>query len=108
MDRSDVINLISVVRVKDENGFWVETKASRQVYCRVDSISQSEFFEAGRNGLNPDYRFTMFSGDYQNEEIVEYRGQTYSVYRTYLTRSDNIELYVERKGGTNGISTDQG
>jgi SPP1 family predicted phage head-tail adaptor len=106
MDRSDVINLISVSREKDENGFWVESKTSRQVYCRVDSISQSEFFEAGRNGLNPDYRFTMFSGDYQNEEIVEYKGQTYSIYRTYLTRTDNIELYVQRKGGTNGISTD--
>lgn len=107
MDRSDIIFLISVTRQKDSNGLWVETEEKRQVYCQVDSIRQSEFFEAGRNGLNPEYRFTMFSGDYNGETIVEYHDQTYSVYRTYLTRSDNIELYVERKGGTNGKQTNQ-
>ena len=87
----------------------VETAVRKMVYCQMSSIRQSEFHEAGRNGLNPAYRFTMFSGDYNDEEIVEYNGKTYSVYRTYLKRSDQIELYVERKGGTNGTQIqDQG
>jgi hypothetical protein len=51
--------------------------------------------------LNPEFKFTMFFGDYSVESIVEYQGKTYAVYRTYLRRTDIIELYVERKGGTN-------
>jgi hypothetical protein len=69
--------------------------------CQVDSITRAEFFEGGRNGLNPEFKFTMFFGDYSGESIVEYQGKTYAVYRTYLRRTDIIELYVERKGGTN-------
>lgn len=71
----------------------------------MDSISQNEFFEGGRNGLNPSFKFTMFYADYNNEPMVEYNGDSYAVYRTYLTRTDKIELYVERKGGTNGIQS---
>ena len=103
MDRSDVINLISESRTQDDYGRWIATKTSKQVMCQVDSITRAEFFEGGRNGLNPEFKFTMFFGDYSGESIVEYQGKTYAVYRTYLRRTDIIELYVERKGGTNAI-----
>lgn len=101
MDRSDVINLISESRTQDDYGRWIATKTTKQVMCQVDSITRAEFFEGGRNGLNPEFKFTMFFGDYSGESIVEYQGKTYAVYRTYLRRTDIIELYVERKGGTN-------
>lgn len=101
MDRSDVINLISETRTQDDYGRWIATKTSKQVMCQVDSITRAEFFEGGRNGLNPEFKFTIFFGDYSGESIVEYQGKTYAVYRTYLRRTDIIELYVERKGGTN-------
>ena len=101
MDRSAVISLISIVRTQDQYGVWRPTTSSRDVFCQVDSVTQREFFEAGRNGLNPEYKFTMFAGDYNNETIIEYNGEQYAVYRTYLTRTDKLELYVERKGGTN-------
>ncbi len=102
MDRSTVINLIGVTRAQDDKGVWRSTPTSREVMCQVDSVTQREFFEGGRNGLNPEFKFTMFYADYNNEPIVEYNGNQYSVYRTYLTRNDMLELYVERKGGTNG------
>lgn len=102
MDRSSVITLISVTRTQDDYGVWRDQETTTDVFCQVDSITQSEFFEAGRNGLNPEYRFRLFFGDYNNQEIVSYNNQRYSVYRTYLRRDDTIELYVERKGGTNG------
>lgn len=101
MDRSDVIKLISVTRTQDKYGQFVDTETSRQVYCQVGSITQSEFYEGGRNGLNPEYRFTVFFADYEDETIIEYKGKRYAVYRTYLARNDKLELYVERKGGTN-------
>lgn len=104
MDRSDVIELVTVTKTQDEYGVWRTSETTKQIYCQVDSVTQSEFFEAGRNGLNPEFRFTVFFGDYSDEPIVIYKNKRYAVYRTYLTRNDRLELYVERKGGTNGES----
>ena len=102
MDRSEVISLIAVTTSRDDYGVMRKTETKRDVFCDVSSVTQSEFFEGGRNGLNPEYRFTMFRYDYADESIVEYKGNRYSVYRTYFGRNDTIELYVERRGGTNG------
>lgn len=102
MDRSTPIQLIKVTREKDANG--VERSAvetARAVFANVKSASAKEFFEGGRNGLNPQYVFTMFLYDYDNETIVEYNGARYGVYRTYERVGDMIELHAERKGGTN-------
>lgn len=102
MDRSDVIKLISVTKEQDDFGVWRETTSSRQVYCNVSSVSASEFFDGGRNGLNPSFRMTVFFADYNGETMLEYKGMSYAIYRTYLKNTDELELYVERKGGTNG------
>lgn len=104
MDKSDVIALVAETETKDAYGVYQKATQEREVFCQVDSVTRSEFFEAGRNGLNPEYRFTMFAGDYNGERTVKYNGKTYGIYRTYRGRSDSIELYAERKGGTNGSS----
>lgn len=108
MDRSDVIYLVTETKAQDSNGVWKIQTEKRQVFCNVQSVTQTEFFEAGRNGLNPEYEFTMFQGDYNGERTVEYNGDAYAVYRTYRTRTDEIELYVERKGGANGLADGNG
>ena len=64
---------------QDDYGVWRSTPTSTEVMCQVDSVTQTEFFEAGRNGLNPEYRFTVFFDDYHGEPLVEYNGQTYQV-----------------------------
>lgn len=102
MDRSNVITLLSITWTQDEFGVWRENITEREVFCSVDSVTRAEFFEGGRNGLNPQFRITMFFGDYDGETMLIYNGSTYSVYRTYQARDDTLELYVERKGGTNG------
>lgn len=102
MDRSETITLIGSTRTQDANGVWRATETARDVFCQVDSVTASEFFEGGRNGLNPEYRFTMFAYDYDGENTVRYKGKAYGIYRTYFGRNDTIELYAERKGGTNG------
>ena len=106
MDRSSVITLISITTEQDDYGVYQETKTSKDVMCQVESATLREFYEGGRNGLNPEFKFTMFFGDYNDEQIVVYEGKSYSIYRTYRTKNDKIELYVERKGGTNGEGDD--
>lgn len=102
MDRSCIINLIKTTRTQDEYGVWREAEVSRQVFAQVDSVTRSEFFNAGRAGLNPEYRFTIFFADYEGEETVEYERKRYGIYRTYHRRDDVLELYAEKKGGTHG------
>ena len=105
MDRSDIVNLYSDSIQYDDCGVAKKTRTAKQVYCNVGSVTRSEFFEAGRQGLNPEYRITMFFGDYNGETVVGYNGKMYSVYRTYQAKTDIIELYVERQGGTNKTET---
>ena len=101
MDRSDVITLYADTVTYDDYGVAVKSRTAKEVFCKVDSVTRAEFFDAGRNGLNPEYRMTMFYGDYDGESVVGYKGRLYSVYRTYQAKTDIIELYVERQGGTN-------
>jgi len=102
MDRSDIVKLITETKTKNALGVYAVTRSYKQVFCNVSSVTMQEFFEGGRNGLKPDYRITMFAYDYENQEMLEYKGTTYAIYRTYLKNTDTIELYVQRKGGTNG------
>lgn len=102
MDRSTPIELLSATKTQNELGVWEETYTPRLVFAQVDSVSRAEFFDGGRNGLNPEFRMTLFFGDYQGERLLRYNGQTYAVYRTYHGRTDELELYVERQGGSNG------
>lgn len=107
MDRSDVLTLISVSQYQNDFGVWVETRNERQIFCQVDSVTRAEFFDAGRNGLNPQFRFTVFAADYNEEKTCVYKGKAYGIYRTYQPRTDVLELYAERKGGTNGKEENQ-
>lgn len=99
----NVIKLISFTLEKDKYGVDRKNYSYKEVFCEVHSITRAEFFNAGRNGLNPSLEVTMFHGDYHGETMVELEGQTYAVYRVFKSdTSDYIELYLERQGGTNG------
>lgn len=100
----DVLILLRYGWEKDAYGVPQRgTPTKTQVFCKVESVTRSEFYNAGRNGLNPEFKFSMFAGDYAGETELEYNGKGYSVYRTYhVPGTDYIELYVERKGGSNG------
>lgn len=97
-----MITLIGATKTQNDYGVWELTKTVRDVFAQVDSVTRAEFFEGGRNGLNPEYKFTMFVGDYNRETELIYDGEPYAIYRSYHGRNDTVELYAERKGGTNG------
>ena len=102
MDRSNIIKLISETRTQDSIGQWVSQEIERTVFCDVRSITREEWFNAGRDGLQPSFMFVIFEPDYQGEKIVEFNGHRYGVYRTFRARNERMELYVEEKGGLNG------
>lgn len=99
MDRSNVIYLIAYNQTQDTFGVWKKTMDKTKVYCDVVSVSQAEWYEGSRNGLNPQLRFTVFRYDYHGEQAIEYEGVTYAIYRTYVGRNETIDLYCEIKKG---------
>lgn len=93
------VNLISITYQVDDIAQRIPLEHDRKVLGYLSSISASEFFEAGRSGLKPQFRVSMFAPDYQGETTVEVNGARYGVYRTYMASDDTIELYLERKAG---------
>lgn len=103
---NDTLFLLETTYTNNSAGVPIPSNVKHEVFCERKSVTRSEFFNAGRNGLNPEYVFTVFKGDYMGERTCEYDGLTYAIYRTYETDDDYIELYVMRKGGTNGQESD--
>lgn len=95
---TDVLTLITQTISTDTYGNEVATENDNEVYCEVDSITQTEFYAAANTEIQPEYRFTVFFGDYGGQAVVEYHGVRYAIYRTYRA-GDYMELYAERKIG---------
>ena len=99
MDRSNVVTLISETYAADSIGQQIATEVRHDVFCNVASVTQTEWFSGGQNGIKPEYKVTMFSPDYEGQKIVEFNSVKYGVYRTYLRQDELIELYLEKKVG---------
>lgn len=101
----DVLTLLYSTRTQNALGVWETDLTEREVFCKVNSVTRSEFYQAGRNGLNPEFQATMFAGDYRGERTCKLHGKSYAIYRTYhVPGTDYIELYLQREGGTNGAN----
>lgn len=99
MDRSKPIYLVSETYTKNQYGVLIPTITKRKIFANVTSVTATEWFEGGRNGLNPELRMRVFAPEYHGEEVVQFNGKYYAIYRTYMARDDVMELYVERKKG---------
>ncbi len=96
----DILSLISETYTVDELGQRIPKENRRDVFCRAESVSQSEFFSAGRIGLTPAYKMVLATElDYGGEEIAEFDGKRYAIYRTYAPADGGIELYLQRETG---------
>ncbi len=98
----DTATLISTAYEQDVYGVRRKTESEKKVYGYYDSLSSAEIFDGGRNGLNPAFRFVMTDLDYDGQTILTRNSERFSIYRTYRPNNGTIELYCERKGGTNG------
>lgn len=75
----------------------------RDVYGVITSSTQQEWFTAHRDGINALYKLVIYSFEYEDELLVELDGEIYSVYRTFKQSIDKIELYLEKKAGTENV-----
>lgn len=94
MRRYDVLQLVSE-SVREHGVFDNPSETTRQVFCEVQSVGRSEFYQASAIGITVSIVFVLtVDADYQNEKEVIYKGQRYRVIRTYVS-DDGIELTCE-------------
>lgn len=96
----------SPTRQQDAKGVWRTMAATEiEIFAQVGSVSRNEFFSAGRQGMRPEYVFSVFMGEYADQQICEYNGTRYAIYRTYHPEgTDYLELYVQRETGVHNAS----
>lgn len=98
--RESVAYLISYPIIMDENGVPQRGEPIKtEVLVQVGGVYQKEFYEAFAAGIKPQWQLTLSDVDYNNEEVVEFEGEIYSVYRSYF-KPDRVELYLRKDTGT--------
>ena len=94
---NEILTLIRQHQSADAYGDPVVTEAPREVFGRLGSIGQAEFYQAHAVGLKPELKFILADYlDYEGETLVEYLGQRYRVLRTFRTGQElELVLYQE-------------
>lgn len=94
---NDVITLIQQIRSVDDYGDPVITETTRDVFAKLGSIGQKEFYQAHAVGLQPEIKFVLADYlDYDGEELVQHNDQRYRVLRTYR-KGQELEITVYRE-----------
>ena len=100
MDKTDLIQLVGVTITDDDLKQKVEVESDpREIFCSVKNITRAEWAAAGQKGLKPAACVVIWANEYQGEEIAILGGRRYGVYRTYQPNPEELELYLEKKGG---------
>ncbi len=94
---NEVITLIQQTHGVDDYGDPVITETARDVFAKLGSIGQKEFYQAHAVGLQPEVKFVLSDYlDYEGEDLVQYENQRYRVLRTYR-KGQELELTVYRE-----------
>lgn len=104
MKRVVTLDLIAQTETLDAIRQPTMTETKRTVYGTILDVTRAEWAAAQQSSISPAYRILVFFKDYESEEIAEYGGKRYVIYRTYGA-GDYIELYLgERVGEINASS----
>lgn len=94
---NEILTLITVTHSTDDYGDLVTTETTREVFAKLGSIGQKEFYQAQAVGLQPELKFILADYlDYEGETLVEHEGIRYRVLRTYR-KGQELELTVYRE-----------
>lgn len=103
MTRLNKIGLITETETEDTIGQTVSQETKTDIIAEVRSVSRAEFFEGSQNGLSPSFVFRVSMFGYAGQKILVYDGKRYSIYRTYETDDNYIELYAEAEVGVRDV-----
>jgi hypothetical protein len=78
------------------DGYTVLTEIKREVFCKLASIGQTEFYQAQATDLRPELKFVLADYlAYEDEYLCIYNGEWYRVIRTYR-KGQELEIVVQK------------
>lgn len=90
---SEIITLVKKEYETDETAELVEMDVNRDVFAKVLSVGQQEFYQAMANGLKPEIKFELADYyEYDNEKELIYNDVKYQILRTYRKGLRALEL----------------
>lgn len=100
---SEVIALISTEQTgTDAAGDPLIQETYTEVFAKLKSIRQSEFYQAAAVGLKPEIMFELRDYlDYDDQQILEHEGIRYRVLRTFRA-GIRLELTCTREVSKHG------
>ncbi|KRM73010.1 phage head closure protein [Lacticaseibacillus brantae] len=101
-DWSEDVTLVDSVIVPDEYGNQVPTETHRVVQASKREIAMNEFYTAAQAGIRPAVELIIHTFEYEGEQVMIYKGQRYSLIRTYQRNDDELEIYLEQKVSDDG------
>jgi len=91
------LTLIGQIEKEDDLGNQIYEEKPTTVLCKLQSIGRNEFYSASTAGLRPEKIFVIHGYEYNQELLIEFNGDRYSVIRTYANDFEEMELVCERK-----------
>ena len=92
---SDIVTLVKENQSgQDADGFpTYGTETKTDVFCNMQSVKATEFFQAAEHGVNAVYTAVLNSFEYSGEHFAEFKGVRYAVYRAYEKQDkETVEL----------------
>ena len=92
---SDIVTLVKIADGgQDDDGFPVAGKETKtEVFCNMQSVKATEFFQAAEHGVNAVHTAVLHSYEYDGEKFADYNGIRYAVYRAYEKQDkETVEL----------------
>ena len=97
---NEIIKLRKIDRTYDDVGEPIEISTEIEVYAKILSIGQQEFYQAQATGLKPELKFEIADYlDYVDEKELIHDNKRYQILRTYRKSTRQLEITVY--GGVN-------
>lgn len=91
------IQLIALVEGVDGSGFpTTEEKLEDPILANKLSVHSSEYWSANQSGVTLSATFEVHSFEFDDEEKLKFKGETYNIVRTY-NKGELTELVCEKK-----------
>ena len=86
------IYLLKKTSKKNQIGDPINTVEEIKRIAEIRSIGQKEAYQASARGLKLEFMAIIWKFEYDNEEVLKYKGKEYRIQRTYERDDERIEL----------------
>lgn len=94
---SDVIGLVIFDPAQDDKGYRLPAEPETREICGTweDGVSQSEFYNSMKAGLQAGASVEIWTADYQGEHYVSFGKRFFRVIRTFQSSFDYTTLILQ-------------